>query len=163
MRPPSGFQKTEGCSVERFESCIGLPQRNCFSPRLEAISTSKASLYDSPGLCFSAKNAVSRAAVSNCCRAYPRIPAIAAAPASAMSAPRVETAMPARCAARQRDPAQPGDAQSFALLLFCSFAFSSALCSILRGLSTPVGNPRNHSPPRPHAPTYTGHLPLQCR
>ncbi len=51
---------------------------------------------------------------------------------------------------------------SFALLLFCSFAlllFCSCRCPSL----TPVGNPRNHTPPRPHAPTYTGHLRLQCR
>lgn len=32
----------------------------------------------------------------------------------------VETAPPSRCTARQRDPAQPGRAQSLALLLFRS-------------------------------------------
>ncbi len=60
---------------------------------------------------------------------------------------------PVRLDAQHASATRPaGDARS---LLFCSFAPAVAQSHTRR-------NPRNHTRPRPHAPTYTRHLSLQC-
>lgn len=61
-----------------------------------------------------------------------------------MSAPTVETTP---SGSMRSTPARPGQPGAPNLLLLLNL--------------TPVGDPRNHTSPRPHAHTYTGHSPLK--